>query len=80
MSATEMVRIKLDDGAVVELSRSAAEDVYDIMWLLAPAQGAVTTAAKLRQALRAALLASPPVELDAVESCVFSEARDRLAL
>lgn len=74
-----MVRIKLDDGAVVELSRSAAEDLYDIMWMLAPAQGAVTTAAKLHQALRAALI-EQPVELDSVETSVFAQARERLAL
>ena len=49
------------------------------MWVLAPAQGAVTTAAKLHQALRAALLAQP-VELDSVESGVFVQARERLAL
>ena len=75
-----MVRVKLDDGAVVELSKAAAEDLYDIMWLLAPAQGAVTTAAKLHEALRDALLAAPPVELDAAESSVVTEARERLAL
>lgn len=80
MPATERVQVQLDDGAVVELSRVAAEDLYDMMWTLAPAQGAVTTAAKLHQALRAALLSSSPVELDAAESCVFSEARELLAL
>lgn len=75
-----MVQVRLDDGAVVELSRAAAEDLYDIMWTLAPAEGAVTTAAKLHQALRAALLGSSPVELDAAESSVFSKARERLSL
>jgi len=74
-----MVKVRLDDGAVVELSRAAAEDLYDLMWMLAPTQGAVTTAAKLHQALRAALV-GPMVELDAAESSVFLEGRERLCV
>ena len=80
MSGTEIVRIRLDDGAVVEVSRSAAEELYDVMWVLAPTQGAVTTAAKLRQVLRTAALEPAPVELDSAESGVFAEAYERLAL
>ena len=73
------MHVTLDDGAVVALSRAAAEDVYDLMWMLAPTQGAVTTAAKLHQALKHALLGRA-IELDAAESRVFSEARERLAV
>ena len=68
----------LDDGAVVELSREAAEDLYDLLWLLAlDERGAVTTAAKPRNALRAALV-DEPVRLDAQESAVFVAAQNRL--
>ena len=68
----------LDDGGVVELSREAAEDLYDLLWLLAlDERGAVTTAAKLRNALRAALV-DEPVRLDAQESAVFVAAQNRL--
>jgi hypothetical protein len=73
------VEVHLDDGGVVELSRRAAEDLYDILWLLAlEERGAVTTAAKLQQALRRALLPAMPVRLDAVESAVFTAAQRRL--
>jgi hypothetical protein len=80
LTQTDSVRIRLDDGAVVEVARSAAEELYDLMWLLAPAQGAVTTAAKLHQALRQALLAWQPIVLDAAETRVFAQACERLAL
>lgn len=72
----EMVNVQTDDGAVVELSRRAAEDLYDLLWLIAPERGAVTTAAKLRYALREALL--EPVVLDADESRAFALAQSRL--
>ena len=72
------VRVRMDDGAVVELSREAAEDIYDLLWRLAPAEGAVTTAAKLHHALRIALLAET-VDLDATETARFAEARERVA-
>ncbi len=69
----------LDGGGVVELSRRAAEDLYDILWLLAlEERGAVTAAAKLQHALRRALLPPSPVRLDAVESAVFAAAQQRL--
>jgi hypothetical protein len=74
----DYIDVKLDDGAVVTLSREAAEDLYDILWLLAPnTRGAVTTAAKLQHALRTALL-HDPVTLDADETAVFVAARGRL--
>ena len=69
----------LDDGAVVELSREAAEDLYDLLWLLAlEERGAVTAAAKLRNALRTALVADGVVRPDAQESAVFVAAQNRL--
>jgi hypothetical protein len=73
------VQVHLQDGDVVELSRAAAEDLYDILWLLAlEERGAVTTAAKLQAALRRALLPPDPVRLDATESAVFVVAQQRL--
>jgi len=75
----EYVNVILDDGAVVELSRSAAEDLYDLLWVLAlDERGAVTTAAKLRHAFRTALLEADPVELDALECKAFVAAQKRL--
>jgi len=79
VKAVQTVQVRLDDGGVVELSRAAAQDLYDLMWTLAPTQGAVTTAAKLHQALKNALLGSA-VELDAAETIVFSDARQRLTV
>ena len=74
----EYVKVHLDDGAVVDLTREAAEDLYDLLWMLAPEmRGAVTTAAKLQHALRDALLATP-VTLDSVETSVFVAAQRRL--
>lgn len=72
-----MVRVQLDDGAVVELSRRAAEDIYDLMWMLAPERGAVTAAAKLHRSLRNALLREEII-LDLDESTVFAKAQARI--
>src|SRR3954465_1386766 len=74
----ETVRVNLSDGSYVDLPRSTAEQLYDLMWLLAPEKGAVTTAAKLNQALRQALVRDESVVLDAPESQVFSNALQRL--
>jgi hypothetical protein len=74
----EYVKVQLDDGGVVDLSREAAEDLYDLLWQLASdMRGAVTTAAKLREALGMALLRET-VKLDAEETAVFVAARSRL--
>jgi hypothetical protein len=70
----ELVTVRLDDGAVVELSRRAAEDLYDLLWSIAPREGAVTTAAKLNSALRGALLGAV-IDLDAEESRALEHAR-----
>ena len=72
-----LVRVRMEDGAVVELTRGAAEDLYDLLWMLTPQPGAVTTAAKLHHALRNALL--EPVDLDEQESRVFAKARASVA-
>ena len=73
------VNVMLDDGGVVELSRAAAEDLYDLLWMLAlDERGAVTTAAKLRSAFRRALLGDDIVRLDATESAAFVAAQSRL--
>ena len=68
-----LVRVRMEDGAVVELPRAAAEDLYGLLWMLAPQPGALTTAAKLHHALRNALV--DPVDLDERESRVFDLAR-----
>jgi hypothetical protein len=75
LGTVESVTVQLDDGASVDLSRSDAERLYDLLWRLAPDwRGAVTAAAKLHRALK---LREPPT-LDAVETAVFLAARDRL--
>jgi hypothetical protein len=71
------VKVQLSDGSYIDLPHETAEELYDLMWLLAPEQGAVTTAAKLHQALHRALVVNPVV-LDAAESHVFTVAQQRL--
>lgn len=72
------VKVQLDDGAVVDLSYEAAEDLYDLLWLLAPTtRGALTTAAKLQHVLRAAL-ARETLKLDFAETTAFVAAHERL--
>jgi hypothetical protein len=69
------LKVRLDDGFLVELTQPAAEEVYELLWTLVPQRGAVTAAGKLRHALRRAR--PDPVALDAYESNAFTQAHDR---
>jgi hypothetical protein len=77
VAEVEIVRVRFDDGAVIELSRRAAADIYDLLWMLSTEPGAVSAAGKLQHALRRSLV-EEPVALDLAESNVFAKAHARL--
>ena len=70
-------RFRLAGGETVRLDGDEVRAVYDELWALMEEPGAVTTAALVIHALRAADTA--PVELDERQSAVFRLARSRLA-
>ena len=63
-----------DDGTVTELSEEEAVALYDELWGLAPARGAVSAAGKLRHALLEPM-AMRRLALDAHETSAFALAR-----
>jgi hypothetical protein len=73
------MRVNVNDGSFIDLPRTTVEELYDLMWLIARERGAVTTAAKLRQALHRARVPGDHVTLEASESQVFSDALQRLS-
>jgi hypothetical protein len=70
-------RFRLADGETVRLDGDEVRAVYEELWGLVGEAGAVTTAALVIHALRAA--GTAPVELDERQSAVFRLARSRLA-
>jgi hypothetical protein len=66
------VRFNLDDGETLTLARGDLDQIYKLLWRLAPKRGAVSTAAVIRGATRATL--GSPIELDASQSAAMREA------
>lgn len=59
---------------MLALSEVELEQVYELLWKLAPRPGAVPLAAVIRGTARADLLYGPPVSLDASQSAAMREA------
>ena len=62
----------LADGTAIELSRDEAREVYERLWSLVPARGALTAAGKFRDAFDFTAFPNPNVALDAWESAPIS--------
>jgi len=64
--------LRLADGTAIELSRDQARQVYEHLWSLVPARGALTAAGKIRDAFDFTAFPNPNVSLDAWESAAIS--------
>jgi hypothetical protein len=67
------VRFNLDDGETLTLARGDLDQIYELLWRLAPKRGAVSTAAVIRGATRSAIFGAP-IELDVPQSAAMREA------
>jgi hypothetical protein len=67
------VRFALDDGETMTLAEGDLEQVYDLLWRLAPRPGAISAAALIRGAT-GANVAGAPIDLNAPQSAAMREA------
>lgn len=67
------VRFNLDHGETLTLAQADLDQIYVLLWRLAPKRGAVSTAAVIRGATRSGIFGSP-IELDAPQSAAMREA------
>ena len=70
------VRFILDDGETLTVAAADLEQVYELLWKLAPRPGAVSVAALIRGATRADILRAE-LDLDVPQSAAL---RDAVAL
>jgi hypothetical protein len=71
--AEGLLRFNLDDGETLTLAQGDVDQIYELLWRLAPKRGAVSTAAVIRGAAGAAMFGSP-IELDVSQSAAMREA------
>jgi len=71
-------RFILDDGEMLTLSEGDLEQVYELLWKLAPRPGAISVAAVIRGTVRPDRLYGAPIDLDAPQSAAMREAVARL--
>jgi hypothetical protein len=67
------VRFTLDDGEVLTLPEDDLQEIYELLWRLAPKPGSVSTAALIRGAMQASILGAP-IALDRNQSAAMREA------
>jgi hypothetical protein len=67
------VRFALDDGETMTLAEGDLEQVYELLWRLAPKPGAISAAALIRGAA-SANIAGAPIDLDVPQSAAMREA------
>jgi hypothetical protein len=74
MAEPASVRFTLDDGATLLIAEKDVDRIYDLLWGLAPAPGAVFTAALLIEASRTSEFARKAPRLTPSQSAVLREA------
>lgn len=73
------VRFILDDGKTLTVAEGDVQQLYDLLWRLAPKPGAVSTAAVLHAAARQSEFSRRSYELTATQSALLREAVSLLA-
>ena len=67
------MRFALDDGETLTLAEGDVEQVYELLWRLAPKPGAISVAVLIR-GVTSANIAGVPINLDVPQSAAMREA------
>ncbi|MFZ0341881.1 MAG: hypothetical protein WAL31_06060 [Gaiellaceae bacterium] len=70
------MRIRLSEGETFDLSEDEAQDLYDALWQRTREHGAISAAAKLRNALTWPGGTATTVALDSFETVAVTAARE----